>query len=103
VHPTSATEPLAEIALSVLRSELPVIAARGLTLLGLSVGNLESVDDRGRAAARPEQLMLPFGRKDRSQLDLALDSLRERFGSAVLTRASLLGRRSGFETPKLPD
>jgi DNA polymerase-4 len=102
-HPTSATEPLAEIALSVLRSELPVIAERGLTLLGLSVGNLESVDDRGRAPARAEQLVLPFGRKDRSQLDVALDSLRERFGSAVLTRASLLGRRSGFETPKLPD
>jgi DNA polymerase-4 len=102
-HPTSATEPLAEVALNVLRGEMPVIAERGLTLLGLSVGNLDSVDDRGRGAARPEQLVLPFGRKDRSQLDHALDSLRERFGSAVLTRASLLGRRSGFETPKLPD
>ena len=55
------------------------------------------------AAAMPEQLLLPFGRKDQSPLDTTLDSLRERFGRSALTRASLLGRHVSFETPKLPD
>jgi DNA polymerase-4 len=99
-HPTSATEPIAAVALSIVRSEMETIDRRGLTLLGLSVGNLMSVDG---AAAMPEQLLLPFGRKDRSSLDDTLDSLRERFGKTALTRASMLGRSLGFETPKLPD
>jgi DNA polymerase-4 len=99
-HPTSATEPIADVAISIVRSEIDTIDTRGLTLLGLSVGNLMSIDG---AAAIPEQLLLPFGRKDRSALDDTLDSLKDRFGRTALTRASMLGRRLGFETPKLPD
>jgi DNA polymerase IV len=68
--------------------------------LGLSVGNLMSLDG---ATAMPEQLLLPFGRKDQSLLDVTVDSLRDRFGRSALMRASLLGRNVGFETPKLPD
>jgi DNA polymerase-4 len=85
------------VARSVLRAELPVIAERGLTLLGLSVGNLATTRHV------PEQLLLPFGRKDPSRLDHTVDELRERFGHRALTRASLLGRTVGFEVPKLPD
>lgn len=96
-HPTAATEPIRDLALAILRNERDTVAERGLTLIGLSVGNLvNSVDDT-------EQLVLPFGRKDRSHLDGAIDDLRERFGHAALTRASLIGRRQGFEVPKLPD
>jgi DNA polymerase-4 len=103
-HATAATDPIAALALGVLRAELPRVAERGLTLLGLSVGNLESVStSRSSAVPRPEQLMLPFGRKDGSRLDGAVDDLRRRFGTSVLTRASLLGRRHDLETPKLPD
>ena len=68
-----------------------------LALLGLSVGNLAGTD------RQPEQLILPFGRKDRSQLDHTVDLLRDRFGAKALVRGSLLHRRSGFEVPKLPD
>ena len=50
-----------------------------------------------------EQLILPFGRKDPSGLDHAVDELRRRFGSGALTRASLIGQRASFEVPKLPD
>lgn len=97
---TAATEPIAEVALAILRSERATIEAKGITLLGLSVGNLASIPpDVGGV----EQLVLTFGRKDRSRLDGALDDLRHRFGSRVLTRASLLGHRTGFEVPKLPD
>jgi DNA polymerase-4 len=96
-HPTAATEPIRDLALAVLRDAADMIEQRGLTLIGLSVGNLDSVGDV------TEQLLLPFGRKDQSGLDEIVDGLRSRFGHASLTRASLLGRRSGFEVPKLPD
>ena len=36
-------------------------------------------------------------------LDAALDEVRERFGSAAITRAVLLGRDRGFTMPLLPD
>ncbi len=96
-HPTAATEPIGDIAVAVLRDAAEMIEQRGLTLIGLSVGNLENVADN------TEQLLLPFGRKDRSGLDEIVDGLRDRFGHAALTRASLLGRRAAFEVPKLPD
>lgn len=96
-HPTAATAPIRDVALAVLRDAAPIVDARGLTLIGLSIGDLRDVE---RTA---EQLILPFGRKDPSGLDLAVDELRRRFGSGVLTRASLIGRRASFEVPKLPD
>jgi DNA polymerase-4 len=100
-HPTAATSAIGEVALAVLRAELPAIEERGLTLLGLSVGNLAS------SRSDAEQLLLPFGRKDPALpgggLDDTLDALRQRFGHRALTRASLLGRTVGFEVPKLPD
>jgi len=96
-HPTAATEPIRDLALAILRDAAELIEQRGLTLIGLSVGNLENVDDGS------EQLLLPFGRKDQSGLDEIVDGLRDRFGHAALTRASLLGRSSNFEVPKLPD
>ena len=99
-HPTAATEPIADVAMSILHSERGTIESKGLTLLGLSVGNLSSIPPDARGV---EQMVLPFGRKDRSLLDGALDDLRRRFGNKALTRASLLGRRTGFEVPKLPD
>ena len=96
-HPTASTEPIRDLALAILRDAAEMIAQRGLTLIGLSVGNLENVDDG------TEQLLLPFGRKDQSGLDEIVDGLRQRFGHAALMRASLLGRQSNFEVPKLPD
>ncbi|MAT06482.1 MAG: DNA polymerase IV [Acidimicrobiaceae bacterium] len=96
-HPTAATEPIAAVALGVFRDHRDLIERRGLTLVGLSVGNLRS------GSEGVEQLVLPFGRKDTSGLDSTLDDLRRRFGQSVVTRASLVHQRSGFEVPKLPD
>ena len=39
--------------------------------------------------------MLPLERKSRTSLDAAVDEVRERFGTAALTRGVLLGRRAG--------
>ncbi len=36
-------------------------------------------------------------------LDAALDAVRDRYGSAAITRAVLLGRDQGLTVPLLPD
>lgn len=74
----------------------PLIHERGLTMLGVNVGNL---DDAGGA-----QLELPFaGEAHPIQLDTAVDEVRERYGLSAVTRATLLGRDQGLEMPMLPD
>jgi DNA polymerase-4 len=73
----------------------PMINDRGLTLVGLSVGNL---DDRGAV-----QLALPFDRHAGPALDAVLDDVHERFGSRAIERAVLLGRDPGLTVPMLPD
>jgi DNA polymerase IV len=78
-----------------LETARPTIERRGLTLIGITVTALED----GRAP----QLALPFGGRDRAQLDLAVDRVRERFGSDAVTRAVLLHRRLGPAVPLLPD
>jgi DNA polymerase IV len=73
----------------------PMIGRRGLTLVGVAVANLSS--------DRAVQLALPFDRHATTALDTAIDGIRERFGSGVLTRAVLLGRDPGLSMPMLPD
>jgi DNA polymerase-4 len=77
-----------------IEAAMPMIDAKGLTLVGIAVGNLD--DDSG-------QLELPFDGQSGGALDAALDGVRERFGSGSLTRAVLLGRDQGIAMPVLPD
>ncbi|WP_089016142.1 DNA polymerase IV [Micromonospora inositola] len=91
---TAQTGPLLAAARALLRTALPELEARGVTLIGVSVGNL----DEGH-----EQPPLPFDRDPGADLDAAVDAVRDRFGSAALTRAVLLGRDPGLEMPRLPD
>jgi DNA polymerase IV len=72
----------------------PMIERRGVTLVGVTVGNL---DDSGAV-----QLTLPFDGAG-SPLDAALDEVRERFGLGAVTRTVLLGRDQGMSVPILPD
>jgi DNA polymerase-4 len=72
-----------------------VIAQRGVSLIGVSVGNL---DDDGHV-----QLTLPFAKTAGGAIDAALDDVRERFGTSAVTRAVLLGRDEGFSVAMLPD
>ncbi|MFC4149612.1 DNA polymerase IV [Micromonospora mangrovi] len=91
---TAQTRPLLESARALLGTARPEIDRRGITLLGVSVGNL----DDGHV-----QPTLPFDRDSGAELDAAVDAVRDRFGSAALTRAVLLGRDPGLEMPRLPD
>ncbi|MER7893160.1 DNA polymerase IV [Micromonospora sp. NPDC094482] len=79
---------------ALLRTAGPEIGRRGVTLLGVSVGNLDDA---------PVQPPLPFDRDPGADLDAAVDAVRDRFGTAALTRAVLLGRDAGPEMPRLPD
>jgi DNA polymerase-4 len=91
---TSATQPILGTARQLVASAGPVIAERGLTLVGFAVSGI----DRSGA----QQLMLPFGGESPA-IDEAVDRIRRRYGKSALTRAVLVGRDPGLEMPHLPD
>jgi DNA polymerase-4 len=92
---TASTETILTAARGLLAAAIPTIESRGLTLVGVTVANLED--------ARTVQLALPFDRRESDALDLVLDVVRERYGPTAITRAVLLGRRPGLTMPLLPD
>jgi DNA polymerase-4 len=92
---TAETQTILATVRSLQRTAMPLIEGRGLTLVGVAVGDL----DGGGAV----QLPLPFGRHLGGTLDVALDDVRDRFGSAAVTRAVLLGHDPGLSVPQLPD
>jgi DNA polymerase-4 len=93
--PTDDTEVLLRAARTLLATAAPLIASRGITLVGVSLTGLDG--DAG------VQLELPFTVRDTTRLNLTLDGIRDRFGATALTRATLLGRDTGFSMPTLPD
>ncbi|HEX7276702.1 MAG TPA: DNA polymerase IV, partial [Acidimicrobiales bacterium] len=92
---TADTDAVLTVARVLLATATPLIEAQGITLVGIAVTNL---DDGGAV-----QLSLPFKGVDAAALDLALDDVRERFGTSAVTRAVLLGRDQGMTMPMLPD
>jgi DNA polymerase-4 len=92
---TAHTETILATVRGLLTAAMPMIERQGLTLVGVAVANL---DDDGAT-----QLRLPFDRQSSDALDAALDEVRNRFGSAAITRAVLLGRDQGPSVPLLPD
>jgi DNA polymerase-4 len=94
-HATAATPTILATARGLLAAAMPMIEARGITLVGVALANLGD----GHAI----QLVLPFDRIRPSALDTALDDIRDRFGSNAVTRAVLLGRDQGVTVPLLPD
>jgi DNA polymerase-4 len=94
--PTSSTEPVLAAARGLLASAASLIARRGVTLIGVTVTNI----DRGGA----QQLELPFDGEPRGLvLDRAVDDVHRRYGASALTRAALLSRDLAPELPRLPD
>jgi DNA polymerase IV len=94
-HSTGQTQVVLDAARSLLALAQPLIAERGITLIGFAIANLD--DDL------PLQLRLPLDGPDGALLDAALDEIRNRFGPSAVTRAVLLGRPPGQAMPLLPD
>ena len=92
---TAHTDTILGVARELLLTAMPTIAREGLTLVGVSVGSLDDDD--------VVQLALPFDRRSGAALDTALDDVRDRFGTAAVTRAVLLGRHMDESVPMLPD
>lgn len=90
---TADTRPILDACDEILAAMADTLTDKGCTLLGLSVSNLSDDD--------AVQLALPFA--DTSALDVALDDVRERFGSSLIGRAVNVGRDEGFRVPLLPD
>jgi DNA polymerase-4 len=95
---TYSTELILAAARALLSDAAPMISQRGLTLVGIAVGNLG-----GRGADGAVQLLLPLEGAPSAALDGAMDRIKDRFGATALTRGVLLGRDPGWEMPMLPD
>lgn len=93
-QPTDRTDDVLRAGRTLLAAAMPLIEERGITLIGVALSNLD--DGTG-------QLVLPIGGADTGALDVSLDRVRDRFGSAALTRAALLGREPDLTVPRLPD
>jgi DNA polymerase-4 len=91
---TANTRTILVLARELLAEAGPTIRDRGLTLVGVAVTNLERAD--------AVQIALPFDPWS-DDLDVALDTARDRFGRDAVTRAVLLGRDRGLAMPTLPD
>ncbi|HEY3022008.1 MAG TPA: DNA polymerase IV [Actinomycetota bacterium] len=89
------TQTILATARGLLAAAMPMIRSQGITLIGVTLSNL---DDDGAI-----QLALPFDRPLAHPIDATLDKVRDRFGSAAITRAVLLGRDQGPSVPLLPD
>jgi DNA polymerase-4 len=91
---TDQSQEILDNARALLAAATPLIEERGITLVGISLTNLENTD--------PLQLTLTEDWRPHA-LDAALDEVKERYGSAAIMRAVLVGRETGVVMPVLPD
>jgi DNA polymerase-4 len=92
---TTHTRTILDTARGLLAAARPMIDQRGLTLVGVAVGNLDN--------DAHQQLELPLHGHDGEGLDRAVDAVRNRFGSASVTRGVLVGRELSPSVPMLSD
>ena len=92
---TAHTPTLLEAARALLVTAMPLIREKGITLLGLSLTNLDGDD--------AVQLELPLDAHSGPALDVALDAVRTRFGTSSVSRAVNIHRDEGLLVPLLPE
>lgn len=95
---TDSTAPILAATRSLMYDVWGQAVDRGLTLVGVTLSGLDPCGS--------EQLLLPLEdvRRDRTRAELeqAVDDVRQRFGTAALTRARMLDQDVGTQTPVLP-
>lgn len=93
-RPTAHTLTILDVARQLLASRAAVIAEKGITLIGVSVGSLDD---------NPMQLTLPIDVVGGATIDDAVDAIRDKFGSKSLRRAVQVSRMERDAMPILPD
>ena len=91
---TDQSQTILDAARALLAAATPLIRTRGITLVGISLTNLEPTD--------AVQLTLSEDWRPHA-LDAAVDQVRNRYGSASIMRAVLVGRDPGMSMPLLAD
>ena len=91
---TAETDTILATARDLVAASMPLIRERGLTLVGISLTNLD--DGAG-------QLAFPVDGHSAPDLDRTVDQVHERFGKEALTRGVLVGRDLGWSVPMLED
>ncbi len=94
-RPTAATATILITLRALLAAERETIRRRGLTLLGISITNLERAD-------AGIQLELAVDGQPPPALDATLDAIRDRYGTTALQRATLLGRNDRMSAWLMP-
>lgn len=94
-EPTAHTKAILAAARDLLAKAMPMIQRRGITLVGVTLSGLGEVV--------PVQLELQVSDSSAQTVDVAVDQVRDKFGSSAVTRAVLLGRNQGLSVPLLPD
>jgi DNA polymerase-4 len=89
---TNSAELLAALR-ELLAGELDRIHERGITLLGITLANL---DDGA-------QLELDFTGPGGDEIDAAVDAVKQRFGRDAISRGAMIGRDPGFAAPQVDD
>jgi DNA polymerase-4 len=92
---TDRTAILLTVARTLLAAAQTEISARGITLIGISLSQLD------RAERMQPELPIDWG--DEARLDTVLDTLRDRYGATSVSRAAQLGRDPGWSSPILPE
>ena len=93
---TASTDAILAAARGLVVVAAPLIAERGLTLVGFAVSNID------RDGAQQLEFAFPPA-VDLTAIDTAVDQVRTRFGNGAVMRGVLLGRDPGLEMPHLPD
>ncbi|MBK5231976.1 MAG: DNA polymerase IV [Thermoleophilia bacterium] len=92
---TAQTDTILTAVRELIASARPLIESKGMTLLSVSLENLEETDT--------VQMEFAFDDGESAALDAAIDEVRERFGAGAITRASLVDGEGGLTVPMLPD
>jgi len=99
--PTDQTETILAAVRELFGLSSDEIQHKELTLIGISLGNLEQADT--------VQMELPLNAdpdrslRDLSALDQAVDDVRAKFGEDVIKRASMIDADQGVPVPTLPE
>ena len=91
---TDQSHTILDAARTLLATARPLIRTRGITLVGISLTNLESTG--------AVQLTLTEDWRPHA-LDAAIDGVKDRYGSSSIMRAVLVGRDPGLSMPLLAD